>query len=115
MPLADKIAGHPVECPARGGKQDQMTLNLRRGFFRAWIVLTVGWVVGVGAYFLMQSCEWMLHARPDQIGPIEFQQCSDSRRLALALAIGFVPPIASLGFGFVVRWIGTGFAPSPPN
>jgi hypothetical protein len=67
--------------------------NWRRGLFRIWLLLSVGWLMSWTIYLIMYVLEGRF-ARSDF--------------LALAIIL-FGPPVALLIFGITARWAFRGF------
>ena len=77
-------------------------MNYRRGFFRAWVLLTVLWVVGV-AYVSGPD----LYPEFKLIGPPGTHDPWDS--LLRSTAVAFLPPLALLALGAMLGWAFSGF------
>jgi hypothetical protein len=69
------------------------SFNWRRGLFRMWLLLSVGWVMSWTVYLIM----YVLQGR-----------FSGSDFLAIPVIL-FGPPVALLFFGIVTRWAFRGF------
>ena len=70
------------------------TLNWRRGLFRVWILLSVGWIMGWTIYLMLEGVQGSLSTRGDFI------------EVPILL---FAPPIALWLFGFAAAWAIRGF------
>jgi hypothetical protein len=67
--------------------------NWRRGLFRIWLLLSVGWILSWAIYLIMYVLQgWFTR----------------SDFLAIPVVL-FGPPVALLLFGFVTRWAFRGF------
>jgi hypothetical protein len=67
--------------------------NWRRGLFRIWLLLSVGWIMSWTNYFIMY-----------------FLQGQSTRNDVLVIPVILLgPPLALLLFGFVTRWAFRGF------
>jgi hypothetical protein len=93
-------------------------MNLRRGFFRLWLVISILWI-GAATWFL-----WDVVFDPwADFLPIKNGTVGDETALPdapwviaatagrrYALTLIFIPPIALLGLGLVSLWVARGFA-----
>jgi hypothetical protein len=69
-------------------------LNLRRGLFRLWLLLTVGWIMGWTIYLLMEGIQGNL---------------STTRDFLNVAVLLFGPPVALWIFGKATAWAIRGF------
>lgn len=83
---------------------DSPPLNLRRGMFRIWIVLSVAWIMGWSIELVMRGIQG------------DFKTANDVLVVPVLLA---GPPIALLLFGLATAWAFRGFktdeAPPKPE
>jgi len=68
-----------------------LRFNWRRGLFRIWLLVSIGWIMGWINYLLIQSLKGQLHG---------------SVTIPIVL---FAPPAALLIFGIGARWTIWGF------
>ena len=81
---------------------DSPPLNLRRGMFRVWILLSVAWIMGWSIELVMRGIQGA------------FKTANDFLVLPVLL-VG--PPVALLLFGLATAWAFRGFKPdetTPP-
>jgi hypothetical protein len=67
--------------------------NWRRGLFRMWLLLSVGWIMSWSNYLIMYVLQGRFTRNDFLVIPV----------------ILFVPPVALLLFGIVTRWAFRGF------
>jgi hypothetical protein len=91
MTLVQKNFGIPRPF---GDTQERVPVNLRRGMFRLWLVISSAWVMGWTIYLLLEG----LDGAPMNTG----------NWLSLPVLL-FGPPIALLLFGTAVGWAFRGF------
>lgn len=72
-------------------------MNWKRGLFRIWILVSVGWIMGWTIYLLLEGVQGSLSTRGDFI------------EVPILL---FAPPIALWLFGLAAAWAIRGFDPS---
>jgi hypothetical protein len=100
-----------------------MNIRWQRGFLRLWLVVSILWIVGVGAMAvsatsipsLTKSCNMLLELTLDStgtpLGADDVAKCEivwRNERVKLA-ASAFGPPVGLLIFGLVFGWIARGF------
>ena len=76
------------------GEQRVRPLNLRRGLFRVWLLVSAGWIVGWTIYLIMDGIQGGLSTNGD---------------LIVVPILLFAPPIALWLFGLAVGWALHGF------
>jgi hypothetical protein len=75
-------------------RREQAPLNSRRGLFRVWLLLSVGWVMGWTIYLMIEGIQGGFSTRGDWITvPI----------------VLFAPPVALWIFGSAAAWALRGF------
>ena len=75
----------------RSEREDVAPLNWRRGLFRVWLLVSVGWIMGWTIFLILEGVQGR------QAGLIE---------VAILL---FAPPIALSIFGWATAWALRGF------
>jgi hypothetical protein len=97
-------------------------MNIKRGFFRLWIGVSLCWIIGLGWYLrndLHLEGPWTLSSPPPDcskespelkcaIGATEAQSWVERSHAAVII---FVPPLGLFIFGSCVVWIIQGFIP----
>ena len=75
-------------------RREPPALNWRRGLFRVWLLLSVGWIMGWTIYLMMDGIQGGFNTRGDWISvPI----------------VLFAPPVALWIFGSAAAWALRGF------
>jgi hypothetical protein len=91
-----------------------MQLKWGRGFFRAWAVVSVLWILFTGwneyKYWVMHPDEAECEAPTSILAKWEAELISSDAVYALSLLV--LPPIALLIAGFIFGWISKGFRTS---
>ena len=82
------------------GEQRVRPLNLRRGLFRVWLLVSAGWIMGWTIYLIMDGIQGGL---------------STSGDLIVVPILLFAPPIALWFFGLAVGWALHGFEDHPSS
>ena len=106
---------------------DEGTMNIRRGLFRGWLVLSVCWIaiIGVVAYIdvfagretaaSQNACADQRSEIPELGNPFEcfkkpvLDEATVGPAVAKYLALAVIPPAVVLGFGLVATWVFRGF------
>lgn len=89
------MARYGIPRRAYGVNDNEQTLiNLRRGLFRVWVLLSVAWLMGWTIHLIMQGLQGGL------------QTTGDFLEIPVLL---FGPPIALLLFGLAAGWAIRGF------
>jgi hypothetical protein len=85
-----------------GNENNPAPLNLRRGLFRVWVVMSAAWIMGWTIYLIIFG----LRSGFQGFGEV----------LAVPVIL-FGPPVALLIFGVATRWALLGFKgePKPPE
>jgi hypothetical protein len=98
-------------------------MDLRRGFFRLWLVAALIWIAAVVAVeyrdtaipSLRKSCSELLDFSMDstgaKLGPVDVAKCDQvwsEERIRIA-SVAFGPPLACLLAGLLLAWIVAGF------
>jgi hypothetical protein len=104
-------------------------MNFHRGLFRLWIVVSIFWVAIISgiAYFTFlapretaasqQACADARIADPKLgnpyacfDGPVSFDDLIPiGPAVTKYVSMAVLPPVALLGFGLIVMWVGRGF------
>ena len=109
------------ECIAQRGI-GPFAMNIKRGFFRLWIGVSLCWIIGLSWYLrndLHFEGPWTLSSPPlDCLRDPTRPQCATAATEAQswvershAAVIIFVPPLGLFIFGSCVVWIIQGFIP----
>ncbi len=75
-------------------RRELTALSMRRGRFRVWLVLSVGWIMGWSIYLILDGMQGGLS--------------TDGGWIAVPILL-FAPPIALWIFGLVAIWALHGF------
>ena len=83
--------------PRRGlhsQREDLAPLNWRRGLFRVWLLVSVGWTLGWTIYLILEGVQGRISTQAD---------------LIVAAILLFAPPVALWIFGLATAWALQGF------
>jgi hypothetical protein len=83
---------HPA---SKNERREPAALNWRRGLFRVWLLLSVGWVMGWIIYVIVDGMQGGLSTRGEWI--------------AVPITL-FAPPVALWIFGSAAAWALRGFS-----
>lgn len=75
-------------------RQELAPLNWRRGLFRAWVLVSAGWIMAWTIYLIMEGIQGGFHTSGDWV---------------VVPIVLFAPPIALWLFGLATAWALRGF------
>jgi hypothetical protein len=87
--------------PRRGSqsqREEPTPPNWRRGLYRVWLLVSVGWIMGWTIYLILEGVQGGISTRADFI---------------VVPILLFAPPIALWIFGLAAGWALRGFEPDP--